>query len=58
VKEDNKQLRQYVEANPTKLSVEKGRLRITKEFCLEVLDDVEKLLKSLLHLVRGRITEK
>lgn len=58
VKQDNKPVRQYVQANPTKVSIEKGRLRITKEFCLEVLDDVEKLLKSLLDLARERITEK
>ena len=58
VKADNKPVQQYVAASAGKLSIEKGRLRITKEFCQEVLDDVEKLLKSLLHLARERITEK
>jgi len=57
VKEANKPVRQYVAANPTKLSIEKNQLRITKDFCLEVLDNVEKLLNSLLRLVRQRITE-
>jgi hypothetical protein len=58
VKPDNKPVQQYVAANPDKLSIQKDRLRITKEFCLEVLDDVEKLLKSLLHLARERITNR
>jgi hypothetical protein len=57
VKPDNKPVQQYVAANATMLSIEKGRLRVTKEFCLQVLDDVEKLLKSLLHLARVLITE-
>jgi hypothetical protein len=58
VKDDNKTVQQYVAANAGKLSIEKGRLRITNEFCLEVLHVVEKILNSLLRLARDRITEK
>lgn len=57
VKDDNKPVHQFVAANTGKISIDKGRLRITKAFCLEVLDDVKKLLKSLLHLAKDRIAE-
>lgn len=58
VKEGNDKVRKYVAANADKLSIEDGRLRITKEFCLAVVDDVENLLTSLLRLAQARITEK
>jgi hypothetical protein len=58
VKDDNKTVQHYVAANTGKLSIDKGRLRITKEFCLEVLDDAEKILKSLLRLAQDRIIAK
>jgi hypothetical protein len=55
VKKENSELRKYVKANKATLSIDdRDRLQFTREFCLEVLDNIKALLGELYKLARKR----
>ena len=49
------EVRKYVESKPTLTIEGADQVRVSKEFCEEVLHNVESLLKSLFNLVRDRV---
>ena len=56
VKKDNNDVRRYVAANPDLIRIDDhDRLRLTQEFCLQVLKNVGVLLRSILVLAEERL---
>jgi hypothetical protein len=55
VKKEDKKVRNYVAMKKSITIDEKDRLHLTKEFCMEVLDNVKALLTEVLKLARDRI---
>jgi hypothetical protein len=56
VKKDDNKVRKYVEGKKTSIQIdEHDRLKVSKEFCLEVLENVETLLNEVFKLVRDKV---
>jgi hypothetical protein len=59
VKEDDKKVRKYVEGKKASIQIdEHDRLKVSKEFCLEVLANVQALLNDLFKLVGDQVMER
>lgn len=55
VKKGDKNVRTYVASRKFIVIDDKDRLHLTKEFCMEVLDNVRELLAEILKLARDRV---